>query len=230
MQIIIDRKMPEQAKETLASFGEIIDLATSGITYEAISGHPDIFFFMSSSLLIASPNLPAEYFRTLDEKKVRYIKGDSPVGVKYPETARYNASGSQSYLIHRLDITEKRILDYSGEKQTIHVNQGYCRCSLLPLKTDSFITSDVGIYKKLKETGLEVLHVSSESVVLPGLKHGFIGGACGVMDNTVFLCGSLSYHPQGGEIRSFLNKNGYKILELYDGPLFDAGSILFLEE
>lgn len=222
--------MPEKAKETLAYYGEVLEFATSGITYEAISGHPDIFFFLSSSHLIASPNIPAEYFRVLDEKKISYIKGTSPVGMKYPDSARYNASVSRNFLIHRLDITERKILEYSKEKQTIHVGQGYCRCSLLPLKTDSFITSDEGIYKKLKETGLEVLYVSSESVVLPGFRHGFFGGACGVMDNTVFLCGSLKYHPQGDEIRSFLNKNGYETLELYDGPLLDGGSILFTEE
>lgn len=222
--------MPEKAKETLAAMGDLIELTTSGITYEAVSGHPDIFFFLSSSLLIASPSLPDEYFKTLEEKKVKYIKGVLPVGMKYPETARYNASMSHSYLVHRLDITEERILEYSKEKQTIHVNQGYCRCSLLPLKTDSFITSDGGIYKKLKEAKLSVLYVSSESVVLPGLKHGFFGGACGVMDSTVFLCGSLKFHPQGDEIKSFLNYNGYEVLELYNGPLFDAGSILFIGE
>lgn len=230
MQIIIDKKLPEKAKETLGRFGSLIELATSGITYEAISGHPDIFFFQAPPALIAAPNLPKEYFRILEEKKINFVWGSSPVGMKYPETARYNAAASSKYLIHRNDITEKEILDRSKEKEIVHVSQGYCRCSLLPLKNDAFITSDEGIYNVLSKKGLKALYVSSSDVLLPGFKHGFFGGACGVWNDKVFISGSLKYHVQHREIRTFLHESGYEIVELCDGPIFDAGSILFLDE
>jgi hypothetical protein len=220
--------MPEEAKKTLKGYGDLIELSTSGITYEAISGHPDIFFFQSASRLIAAPNLPGEYFSILDEKKINYTIGHLPAGKKYPETARYNAAASENFLIHRTDITEKKILMDSEDKETLHVKQGYCRCSLLPLRMESFITSDEGIYKALKNRGLNVLYVSPEGILLPGFSHGFIGGACGVSDDRVFITGSLSCHRQADEIKGFMNCLGYETVELYDGPLFDVGSIIFL--
>lgn len=230
MQIIIDRKMPEKAKENLSRFGDLIELETSGITYEAISGHPDIFFFKTSSLLIAAPNLPVEYLKVLDEKKIKYVPGSSPVGLKYPGSARYNAASNKKYLIHRSDITDKEILAHSEDKEIISVTQGYCRCSLLALDGECFITSDEGIYKTLEKKGLNALLVSSEEVLLPGFSHGFFGGACGIWGKKVFIAGSLKHHTEGDEIKTFLNASGYETVELYDGPLFDCGSILFLGE
>ncbi|HEX2963424.1 MAG TPA: hypothetical protein VHO43_16615 [Ignavibacteriales bacterium] len=230
MQIIIDAKMPGKAKEALKAFGNVIELETAGITYDAISGHPDIFFFNTSTRLIAAANLPHKYFKILDEKKIKYGTGNSPVGMKYPDTARYNAASDGKYIIHRSDITDIEILNYSKDKEILNVSQGYCRCSLLALEKDSFITSDVGISKSLKEKGLNVLYVSPEGILLQGFSHGFIGGTCGLCDGRVFFAGSLKYHNNGSEIKAFLHNLGYETVELYDGPLFDAGSILFLNE
>ncbi|MGE5353068.1 MAG: DUF6873 family GME fold protein [Acidobacteriota bacterium] len=230
MQIIIDRKMPEKAKGSLKSFGNLIELETSGITYDAISGHPDIFFFKTSSRLIAAPNLPPEYLKILHEKGINYLLGSSPVGMKYPDSARYNAVSNGKYLIHRSDITDKEILAHSKEKEILNVSQGYCRCSLLPLESNSFVTSDEGICKSLKAKGLNVLLVSSADVLLPGFSRGFFGGTCGVWNGKVFIAGSLKYHKEETEIKAFLKSHGYGTVELYDGPLFDCGSILFLDE
>ena len=42
MLILLDRKMPVAAKEKLAGYGEVIEFATEGITYEAISWQVDV--------------------------------------------------------------------------------------------------------------------------------------------------------------------------------------------
>lgn len=222
--------MPGNAKENLKAFGNLIELETYGITYEAISGHPDVFFFKTSSRLIAAANLPHKYFKMLHEKKINCVSGNSPVGMSYPETARYNAASDGKYLIHRSDITDIEILNYSKDKEIINVSQGYCRCSLLALENDSFITSDMGISKSLKAKGLNVLYVSPEGILLQGFSHGFLGGTCGLWNGRVFFAGSLKYHNNGSEIKAFLHNLGYETVELYDGPLFDCGSILFLDE
>ena len=49
----------------------------------------------------------------------------------------------------------------------------------------------------------------------------------GVHGNMVFIIGSLDHHHEGNSIRSFLENLKYEIIELYDGPLYDGGSILF---
>jgi hypothetical protein len=58
MMIIVDNKITPVAKRRLSSFGELVELKTDGITYPAISGHPDIFFCQSADNLIVAPNLP----------------------------------------------------------------------------------------------------------------------------------------------------------------------------
>ncbi len=110
----------------------------------------------------------------------------------------------------------------------IHLNQGYSRCNLLPLKNNHFITSDEGIKRVLQNYNLNVLQVSPEDIQLPGFKHGFFGGTCGVLGNSIFILGSLKNYKDGGKVETYLHSLNYEIIELFDGPLYDGGSILFL--
>ena len=70
MLIIIDNKLPEAAKKTLSAFGEIIEFSTSEITYEAISGHPDVFFCKTDKTLVVAPNLPQQYKSILKKNNI----------------------------------------------------------------------------------------------------------------------------------------------------------------
>lgn len=221
--------MPEKAKLKLSGYGSIAELETSGITYEAVSGHPDIFFFQSSSKkLITAPNLPEKYVEILNGHGVLMEKGECPVGKKYPATALYNAAASENYFIHNLSITDKQVLASLSDRRKINIRQGYCRCNLLPLRDDSFITSDPAIFKELVRENLRCLYTDPDEIILPGFSHGFFGGACGIYENEVFIAGSLNYLKSGSEIRTFLKSLNYNITELYEGPLFDGGSLLFL--
>ncbi len=230
MLIIIDKKIPTQAKLKLQTYGELLELDTSGITYDAISGHPDIFFcqILDNSLIVA-PNLPDKYYNTLSKHNITFVKGEKSVGLKYPFTAHYNAVVTNKYLIHNLNHTDKSIPDYANHLTHINTKQAYTRCNLLNLGGDSFITSDEGIYRTLVSLKINVLYVSPEGIELPGFNHGFIGGACGVYKDSVFIIGSLNYHKQGDKIRGFIKEAGFKLIELYEGNLFDGGSLLFVE-
>ena len=64
-------------------------------------------------------------------------------------------------------------------------------------------------------------------VRLDGFSHGFIGGAGGCVDRTLILNGSLSTHPNGGELRDFVERQGCEIIELHESQLDDCGSILY---
>ncbi len=229
MLIIIDRKAPEKARQSLARYGEVIELATSAITYEAISGHPDIFLCQCGDEFIVAPNLPAEYLDSLSRINMHMIIGHNPVGTEYPATARYNAVFSEGRLVHNLVLTEPAILDRAASENRIHVSQGYCRCNLIPLGNDSYITSDAGIQKVLSGMEFHSLYVDPSETILPGFPHGFIGGTCGICSGQVFFIGSLYHHSQEKEIRSFLYDLQLEVVELYDGPLFDGGGVMFIE-
>ena len=228
MLIISDKRIPEKAKEKLQHYGDVMFIETEGIVYEAVSGHPDIFFCYSGNGLVVAPNLPDNLKRKLINYQVDFIEGNKPVGKKFPASASYNAVVTSKYLIHNLKYTDRAILNNTGNLIQIDVNQAYTRCNLLPVNEDCFITSDRGIEKTLLQKGLEVLYVEPSDILLPGFRNGFFGGACGVYENKVFITGSLDRFGDGNKVRTFLKRFDMEVVELYDGRLFDGGSILIL--
>jgi hypothetical protein len=228
MLIIADNRIPEEAKNRLESYGELLLFETSGITEYSISGHPDIFFCNTTKGLVIAPNLPEQYKEILRDNNVSFTEGLLPVEKKYPKAARYNAVITEHYLIHRTDITDTAITNGCKELVSINVKQGFSRCSLLPLKNDHFITSDEGIYKTLLQQEMKVLLVSSDGIILQDHPNGFFGGACGLNESQMFILGALKYYKDGEKIKSFVQPLNYEIVELFDGPLFDGGSIVFI--
>lgn len=227
MLIIIDSRIPYEAKARLRELGDLLELSTDGVTYPAISGHPDIFFTQVDDQLLVAPNLPARYFEILKKYRVSFIKGESPVGNKYPETAAYNAVVTSQYLVHNPKITDVLLLKSCESKIKIQVKQAYTRCNLIFLNEDHAITSDVGIAVEMEENKIETLLVSPEGIELPGFKNGFFGGCCGLYENRLFILGNLDKFPDGKRVRDFIIKNNFEIVELCDTPLFDGGGIFF---
>ncbi len=230
MLIITDRKIPAKAAETLAGLGEVLFVDTKGITYDAVSGHPDVFMCQLNEVVVVAPNAPGSLTKALELHGIRVIPGETPVGSRYPGTAAYNAVCSGSALLHNFRYTDPVITALAADldMDLIHLNQGYSRCNLLPLPDGSFITSDEGIERVLASRGLEVLKVDPEGILLPGFRHGFIGGTAGSRGDTIYFTGSLDLFPDGEPIHSFLAARGFRLVELYDGPLADVGSLFFL--
>jgi hypothetical protein len=229
MLIIIDRKLPETVKHHLKHYGDLLELATKRITYEAISGHPDIFFTKTVDQLIVAPNLPGQYIQALENIGVKFTLGKSLVGKAYPSTAYYNAAISENYLIHNLKLTDEVVMKNFGAKKKMHVEQGYCRCNLIPLKDDHFVTSDKGIHHILLDQGLMSFYVNPEGIILTGFAYGFIGGTSGMIQDKIFFTGTLDSIPGGRGIQNILSELGYEVIVLNDGQLIDGGSILFIE-
>ena len=223
--IIADHRIPDSARESLLKHGELITVNSSGIVYEAISGHPDVFICKTDSGLVVAPNTPNEVIELLKKRNIKMIRGENSLGASYPYTAYYNAVVTPNFIIHNTKYTDPVLCDACSNLETIHVNQAYCRCATLALMEDRFITSDKGIEKGLVQKGLEVLYIDPEGILLPGFKHGFFGGTCAVYKNKIYFLGSLDHFPEGNKIRTFLS--GYEIVELGDEQLFDGGGLIF---
>ena len=228
MKIIVSSSIPEKAKINLSDYGELIEFSTHNITYSSISNHPDIFFCKSGNHLIAAPNTPDYYFVLLDKLNLKVTIGHNNIGKKFPSTVFYNAVLTDKFFIHNTKCTDKSITDLCQDRTLINVSQAYCRCNLLPIDEKNFITSDKGIFKKLTEKNLNGIYVNPETIVLPGELNGFFGGCCGIDEKNIFILGSLKYFPEGEIVRKFLSELNFNIIELYDCPLFDGGSIIFL--
>lgn len=229
MLIIADKRIPDEAKQNLYKYGKLFLLETDGITERSISGHPDVFICDTGKKLVLAPNIPATITKVLAEKKVPFVFGAKPVNPDYPEAAGYNAVITEDTIFHRSDITDKKILDECRGYNIIHVNQGFTRCSLLPVDGKHFITSDEGIHKTLMGQDYITLKVSVNGIVLKGQPHGFFGGACGIYENKIFILGNLNHYRDKRKIELFAGLMNYGIVELFDGPLFDGGGIIFLK-
>lgn len=229
MLIFVDRRVPARAKEKLTNYGRVIEFFTGNITYDSISGHPDIFITQYDDEYLVAPNIPDNYKRILIQENVPFNEGEKQVGNRYPETAAYNAVITRTHAIHNFNISDRVLLESCRGKINVHVKQGYTRCNLVLISENAMITSDPGIAATLRKEGMEILFVDPEGILLPGQRHGFIGGACGIHENRLFVTGSLDFHKDGARIREFVRKRNFEIIELYPGPLFDGGSLIFVK-
>jgi len=227
--IFVDKRAPAEARQNLSKYGELIEFSTRYITYDAISGHPDIFLTQSDSELIVAPNIPVCYKEILVLNRIRFSEGDLPVSSKYPQSARYNAVVTDKYVIHNPQISDPYLKQVTADKYKISVKQGYTRCNLIPLNENMMITSNAGIRTALENTGIRTLFANPANILLPGFEHGFFGGACGIHGGKIFLMGNLDFIDICDELRKFIYRSGLEIIELYRGPLFDGGGIFFVE-
>ncbi len=230
MLIIGDARLPEPVKKKLSAKGTFVPFSTQGLVYNALSGHPDIFFCQYGSFLAVAPNLPEKYIDLLTQYRVSFKKGKHPVGKNYPETAYYNAVISKQYFIHNPRLSDPVFRRFFQEKKTIAVKQGYVRCNTLPLKNNVYLTSDKGILKALQKVHAEVHYFSPKGILLEGFDHGFLGGCLGILENTVFITGNLVRYAEGKRLYALLKGLNYRVEELYNGPLIDGGGIFFLPE
>lgn len=221
--------MPDAAKTRLTSLGKVLWLDPADIVYSTIATHPDIYFFpFASNGLVFAPNVPKTWIAELHRNKIKLVKGGKPLGKRHPETTYYNACSSENLLIHRLKHTDHKILDLCRSKRHIDVRQAYTRCNLLAISDTAFITSDTAIYNTLTREGCDVLLVDPHQIRLDGHEYGFFPGCCGLMGNKLLVCGSVRSLSEKVVLLAFLKRHHIELLELYDGPLTDVGSIICL--
>ncbi|MBR4349458.1 MAG: hypothetical protein IKP99_01905 [Bacteroidales bacterium] len=220
---IIDARSPRQAIETLAKRFTVVPFLSGNCTYEAVSGHPDVFISQGDTTVV-TPNTPENVLRHIPSFQV----GKTSVGSCLQDSTPYNCVVTETYIIHKQGFTDPKIFELNPSKTYISVPQAYTRCNLIEIAPNAFITSDKGILNTLTQYKLECLFVTPEGIQLPPYKYGFIGGCMGKSENTIFINGSLSTHSEGDKIRSFIKKHSLEFVELHGGNLYDGGGILFL--
>lgn len=230
MIAVVDGRAPHAALLKLHEEFDVIPFHSQGITYEAVSGHPDIFMFQHESLLILAPNTPPAFIAELHKRSVRYRFGQTMVGPELADSSQYNCFVSGKALIHRDGFTDNQIMEhFLPANKLISVPQSYCRCSAIDLGP-FILTSDKGILQSLQKQAVPVEYIDPDGILLPPYPNGFIGGCCGVCNGRFYVIGSPSCYKAGDKLRLFAEKSGLELVPLYDGPLYDAGGIFFVEK
>lgn len=230
MYAIIDHRCPEKVKNNLAKYvDDVFEFSSENITYNSISGHPDIFIFQDSKKLIVAPNSPKLLFDFLDKKKVNYTIGIKNVGESLAESSSYNCYSTKDYFFCNEGKPDKSIQNYCANKQLILVPQSYVRCSMFGINNQKMITSDLGIVKVLKNYNIDYFYFDPSEIKIVDHKNGFLGGTLGEMDNKLFFTGNILKHKDGSALRDYIEANQKQVICLGKDCLYDGGGLFFVE-
>lgn len=161
------------------------------------------------------------------------IEGYNRLGTGYKNECFLNQARINDVIIGNISLFDYRIIEYCNQNniKIINVNQGYAKCSVCILDSRTVITEDKGIADVLEQNDFDVLLIQPGSVKLDGYRHGFFGGAAGLIDrDKLAITGELRYHSNHREISDFLKQRDIEIIELKKGEIIDIGGIIPLIE
>ncbi len=230
MYAIIDKRCSEEIKNNLSNYVEgIFEFSSENITYNAISGHPDIFMFQDEEKLIIAPNAPDELVQFLNKKQLQYSVGIANVGNTVAESSLYNCFSTKDHFFCKVEVPDHSIEEYCAQKKIIALTQSYVRCSLFGIDTDKIITSDLGIVKSLKKYAIPYFYFEPSEIKIRDYKYGFIGGTMGRLKDKIFFLGNILKHKNGLELHNYITSNKQEVICLGDDFLYDGGGIFFIE-
>ncbi len=155
---------------------------------------------------------------------------DIAVGDTYPRDVALCACVTDKHIICNVKNTAPELLSLARKSglKIVNVSQGYAKCSCAVLADGAIISADAGICNALAKHGIDALLISAGHVSLPPYQYGFIGGASGLCNDTLFFAGSIEAHPDCKQIADFCARHKTQVRSLSDNTLFDAGSMIFL--
>lgn len=229
MYAIIDQRTPLEVKKNLEKYtDDIFEFSSNNITYNSISGHPDIFVFQDINKLILAPNTPNDLLNFLDKKAVNYSFGIDSVGKNLDTSVLYNCLSNQNYFFCKKGKPDISIENWCSSKQLINIPQSYARCSMFAIE-NNIITSDKGIAKVLEKLQIAYFYFEPSEIRIIDHKNGFIGGTMGITDKTVYFLGNILKHKDGKALKKYISHLEKDIICLGNDYLYDGGGIFFVD-
>lgn len=230
-RMIVSRILPDTMRNKLFSHGyDCINAGINNVIDNETKYHPDMQFFKirKDAIVYTSASGTTNEISNLGYK---LIKTQTHVGGAYPFDCLLNCFYAKENLVCGCYVAEE-IIDECNRTGTsvIRVKQGYSACSTVKLSDNTFITSDITIYKALVTIGCDVLKVVNDGIGLKGFDNGFIGG-CAFADEDgkyVFFAGDISKHINYPEIATFCHLHKKIPVSLSDAALYDYGGAIVL--
>ncbi|MGN1346306.1 MAG: DUF6873 family GME fold protein [Eubacteriales bacterium] len=228
---VVSVAVPEAVRKNLHKiFGEVLFLPPDPSLAEPVRSHPDMIFSVLQNRMF----LPQTYYdaHTALLERLARLGGfslhpcEEPRGSVYPMDVGFNAAVGQDFLLCRPDAVSPSLLACAAAHgyRVIPVKQGYAACSCL-VTDAAVLTFDCGIAKVLEHEEIPHLLLKSGGISLPGYDCGFLGGASGFFDGTIYLYGNTVGLRSRDVLERFVRANGYRMVSLYDGPVTDYGGI-----
>lgn len=233
---LTDIRMSEKCKKALEERGFSVIALPPFFAFEtAVQSHPDMLLFYLNGKIFVH-----EQYRMTASKELSLLSQLKPdieilftqdkVNEVYPNDIIFNAACVGRHLFGRLDHVSPSVLRHAeSEGLSLHnIKQGYSACSCCVVDSNSIITSDISLAKAAESVGLSVLLIKEGHITLPCHEYGFIGGACGLFNNSIYFIGNIYSHPNSKEIIAFTAARGVETVSLSDEPLADCGKIIFI--
>lgn len=229
---IVNSQIDYKTKELLQSHGLVAGIAAHPDLPVPEKHHADMQFSkINDNILICAPGTTFENDINLN---LNIITGSNILNSKYPHNIAYNILRCDKFIIHNTKYTATEIISEAKANALCIVDckQGYAGCSSIsvPLKHNStlLISSDKGIISSINKLNCQNIFTEfftdTNSILLPGYDHGFIGGCCGY-DKEL---GLLVYGKINGQLKELSAKYNFPIFSIFDGPITDIGGILVM--
>lgn len=227
--VIIGEKYTEIIRPALEERGiKIISCPLNTIVDERVAAHADlsVLHLGGKRIVVSQAVADGRFVSELNELGAEALLCEEPFAREYPEDCSLCAVFVGDRIFHN-----KYISVLASDPRTIHVKQGYAKCSVCVVSESAVITSDEGLAKAMITQGLDVLTISQGFITLDGYNTGFIGGSAFKISREILaLTGTLDEHPDRDAILGFLNFHGVEPLFLTDIPIFDIGCAIPLKE
>ncbi len=224
-KIIVDNRFTHIARARWGDSYEILPSKTVDGLASPVSAHPDMTLCNVEDTWVAEKTAHDYYCKVLPEETI--LCGNTALGRNYPQDIAYNVLISEHTAfanVQHMDSVLKRVLE-EKKCSVVPVKQGYAKCSVA-VAGKCMITADIGIKTQAERCGFSVLLISQGDVRLSGYNYGFIGGASGFIDHTLFFFGDITKHRDFEKIKGFLEENRVLFSYIPDFPLTDVGTLI----
>lgn len=234
--VLSSTALPQKCVTSLRSLDfEIILMPPYKRLQAPVSSHPDMLTFVLRDKYLCTKeyyNLAKDAFEKINSLGYSPILTDEVPSEKYPSDILFNALTLGDKLLCFESKVSKELIRFAKDNglQIINTKQGYTKCSVCKISENAIITADKGISEIARANGIDVLLINEGNVKLDGYEYGFIGGASGLFDNTVYFCGDIMKHPNGKEIADFCKKHKKEYICLSNEELFDVGTLFFMQK
>ncbi len=221
---IVGKSMPEAAVNKLTKEYTVFVIPPDVSVAPEVFSHPDMILTVFDGKLFCHESYTSEIIPQIAELcglKVVYCRGKR--SEKYPEDVAFNVLSVGDKLIGRQDSVAPELREYG----IIDTRQGYAGCTSL-FAAGHVISADPAILSSAAGAGIPTVRISGEGIELPGYSTGFIGGACGVCGDKIYICGEPNTSPAGRDLQKACRELGLRLISLCGGPVTDVGGIKFL--
>lgn len=227
--MLLGERYREILEKSLNRLGyDTIPIADNPYIESRVSAHADLSLFFDGTTVFAADYLKTGNFcEKIKNSGIKISFIDVKQAEKYPDDCGMNICPFGNRYIYNPKTAAQCLIEHLNRqgREGIECRQGYTRCSVCIVDSNSIITADTLIAKNCRKMGLEVLEILPGYIKLDGFEYGFIGGASiNLEPELLAFTGTLEFHPQQDEILSFIESRGVEIEYLTRLPAFDIGS------